>query len=211
MTPIRERSPEQWRTLLTLCGVRASTAAKWAPVFANTIKPGTFSAGESELGDFLGQSLHESGMLEATIENLNYSAEGLMRTWPTRFRNPMIAAQFARRPEAIANRVYGQRMGNVHEGDGWIFRGRGLVMVTGREGYRLVGRLMGQDLEVSPQLLEQPHYALEAAIAWWEDRIPDECLGDCVRVTKRVNGGDIGIAHRQEVTAAAGRALKDAA
>lgn len=213
---LRQRTPDQWRRVLVACGVRPDTADKWAPVFAGTLRERpefcrgrtwTFSMGEEELDDFLGQILHESGMLESTVENLNYSAEGLMRTWPSRFPNPKIAAELARRPEAIANRVYGKRMGNTEEGDGWRYRGRGLVMVTGAAGYERAGELAGQDFIVMPHLLEQPHFALESAIAWWEGHIPDECLGDCVKVTRRVNGGTIGIAHRIEVTTAAGRAL----
>lgn len=217
---LQERSPADWRQILALCGVRSDTAEKWGPVFASTLSPRgeysrarqwTFSMGEAELDDFLGQILHESAMLTATVENLNYSAEALMRTWPHRFKTPKIAAEFARRPEAIANRVYGGRMGNTQEGDGWRYRGRGLIMVTGAEGCRIAGELMGQDLLVMPHLLEQPHFALEAAIAWWEGLIPDACIGDCVKVTRRVNGGLIGIDHRIEVTLAARRALEQLA
>jgi putative chitinase len=196
----------RWAEVLLACGVRKATSLNWAPVFANTIRQDTFSAGAGEMDDFLGQVLHESGMLESTIEGLNYSAAGLLKTWPSRF-TPAKAAELERRPEAIANHVYGGRMGNTEPGDGWRYRGRGLVMVTGRAGYRLAGKLMGQDLEVLPNLLEQPHFALESAIAWWEHNIPDECLSDCVRITRRVNGGLIGIKHREAVTLAAGKAL----
>jgi len=201
------RTPKDWERVLHGCGVRPIKSAAWAPVFADLVRGEVLSGGELELDDFLGQILHESGMLTSTIENLNYSAERLMAVWPNRFRNIQIASEFAHRPEAIANRVYGKRMGNVDEGDGFAFRGRGLIMVTGRDGYARLGELMGQDLIHMPHLLEGPYFALEAAIHWWEKNVEDAMLGDTVKVTRRVNGGEIGIAHRIELTRAATTAL----
>lgn len=208
---LRQRTKEDWERILAECGCRPIKAAAWAPVFADTLKGSTvLSAGEAELDDLLGQLLHESGMLQATVENLNYSAQALLATWPSRFDSDS-AALYEHRPEAIANKVYANRMGNGDEasGDGWRFRGRGLIMITGRYGYQAAGDLCGQDLEQLPELLEQPHYALESAICWWEGQIPDAFLGDLVKVTKRVNGGTIGIAHRKQVTEAATRALRE--
>ena len=86
-------------------------------------------------------------------------------------------------------------MGNTAPGDGWDYRGRCPVMITGKDAYLHVGDLMGQDLVVLPHLIEGPIYGLEAAIAWWEDRIPDSMLSDQVKLRKRVNGGDIGMEH----------------
>lgn len=201
------RTEQDWDRILTACGVEARKAVAWAPVFADQLQGDALSLGEEELDDFLGQVLHESGMLRATVENLNYSAEGLCKTWPTRFSTLEIAAQYARHPEEIANKVYGGRMGNCKPGDGWRYRGRGLVMVTGLDGYRHLSGVTGIDLVLNPEQLEQPDMALKTAILWWEGRVPDEFINDLAKVTRRVNGGTIGIAHRQQVTEAATAAL----
>jgi putative chitinase len=202
-----ERASEDWDRILTLCGCQPREAISWSGVFAEYLAGDALNMGEEELDDFLGQVLHESGMLRATVENLNYSAEGLMRTWPSRFPDLATANQYARHPVEIANKVYGGRLGNCKPGDGWKYRGRGLIMVTGLDGYTHLGALMGLDLVDEPELLEQPEHALRAAILWWEGRVPDAFINDLVKVTRRVNGGDIGIKHRAQVTAAAAGAL----
>ncbi|WP_342650934.1 glycoside hydrolase family 19 protein [Pseudomonas sp. REB1044] len=117
---------------------------------------------------FLAQIGHESGQLRALSENLNYSAEALVRTWPTRFTAANVPA-YARQPEKIANRVYGGRMGNGPEasGDGWRYRGRGLIQLTGRSNYRAAGQALGLPLEEQPELLEQPEHAAMSAAWWW--------------------------------------------
>lgn len=205
---MKTRTQAEWIRILMSLGVRSTVAADWAPVFANTIGPGTFSAGDADLQDFLGQIIHESEGLTRMGENLRYrTPERLMAVWPTRFRTVASAMPFVNNPEALANSVYAGRLGNIAPDDGWRFRGRSPVQITGRANYEAVGRIVGQDLTVMPELLEQPHFALEAAIAWWEDRIPDSMLGDPIRVTKRVNGGLIGLAHRTELTDDAGQAL----
>lgn len=117
---------------------------------------------------FLAQVGHESGQLRSLVENLNYSAEALVRTWPARF-STQSSATYARQPEKIANRVYGGRMGNGPEacGDGWRFRGRGLLQVTGRSSYRSAGAGLGLPLEAQPEMLEQPEQAAQSAAWWW--------------------------------------------
>lgn len=201
------RTAAEWNRILIQCRVKPTIAAAWSVVFADTIKAGSFNQGDLEVDDFLGQILHESHGLSQCCENLNYSPERLCQVWPTRFRTLADARPYARNPEALANKVYGGRMGNVEPGDGWRFRGRAPIQITGRDNYAMVGDLMGQDLTVMPELLEQPRFALEACILWWEDRIPDSMLGDPERVTKRVNGGLIGLADREQLTALAGEAL----
>lgn len=186
--------------MLVECGVKPFTAAKWSVVFADTIKRNTFSAGDSEVDDFLGQILHESGGLEHMGEALSYSAERLTQVWPARFPTLDAALPYSRNPEALANKVYGGRMGNTEPGDGWLYRGRSPLQITGKDNYRRVGDLMGQDLIGLPGLLEAPHFALEACIAWWEDKIPDSMLGDIEKVTRRVNGGIHGLAQREDLT-----------
>ena len=196
-----------WHRVLTKCGVKSATAAAWSGVFADVVKVGTFSAGMADVQPFLGQILHESSGLERLSENLHYSAKRLCEVWPSRFPTLASAQPFAGNPEALANKVYGGRMGNTAPGDGWRFRGRSPLQITGRDNYARVGRLMGQDLLVLPGLLEQPRYALEATIAWWEDAIPDTLLGDPEAITRRVNGGLIGLSERLALTDVARKAL----
>lgn len=199
------KSASTWNDILIQCQVRPVTAAKWAEVFSATILSDTFSR-DDELDDFLGQILHESGMLEHLEENLNYSAGALMRTWPTRF-NAEMAASYARDAVRIANKVYGGRLGNTEPGDGWKYRGRGLLQVTGKDNYQAVGDVLGIDLVNNPDMLAQPEWALKSAIAWWNKNIPDAIIGDTVRVSKRVNGGTIGLDHRIALTDKANEAL----
>ncbi|NBF11412.1 glycoside hydrolase family 19 protein [Pseudomonas sp. Fl4BN1] len=121
---------------------------------------------------FLAQVGHESGHLRRMVENLNYSAPGLASTWPGRYRaadgNPNTRALgLARRPEAIANDTYAGRNGNTQQGDGWRFRGRGLLQVTGRANYRAAGLGLGLPLEAEPELLEQAEQASLSAAWWW--------------------------------------------
>ncbi len=200
-------SQDEWRDVLLHCGVKASTAEAWAPVFAEVVTDTSFSKGADEVDDFLGQVLHESAELTQFEENLNYSAERLVQIWPSRFPTLSDARPYARNPEALANRVYGGRMGNVELGDGWRFRGRGPIQLTGRDNYAFVGDLIGQDLTVLPELMAQPRYALEATIAWWERKIPDSMIGDPEKVTRRVNGGLIGLADREQLANRAKEAL----
>ena len=202
-----QRTAAEWEKILLDCGVNPDTAKQWGSVFADTIRPETFSLGDGEVDDFLGQILHESQGLTHFSENMNYSAERLCQVWPGRFPTLSDARPYARNPEALANRVYGGRMGNTEPGDGWKYRGRSPIQLTGKSNYELVGELMGQDLVGMPELLEMPHFALEAAIYWWEDRIPDAMIGDPEKVTKRVNGGLLGLAEREHITELARTAL----
>lgn len=177
---------------------------RWAPIFTAQVTPKTFSKGVAELPDFLGQVLHESAMLRRLVENLNYSsAERIAAVWPSRFPAPGDAEAFVRNPEGLANRVYGGRMGNIEPGDGWRYRGRGLIQITGRANYIATGRVVGMPLEKDPDLLADPAVALAASIAWWEGNIPDEVMGNVQKVTRRVNGGTAGMAHRAALTLAA--------
>lgn len=202
-----KRTPQEWNQILIRCEVKPIVAAVWSVVFADTIKVDSFSQGNAELDDFLGQILHESDRLQALTENMNYSAERLCKVWPGRFPTLADARPYAHNPEALANKVYGGRMGNKAPGDGWKYRARTPIGLTGYDNYAFVGELMGQDLTVMPELLEQPRFALEACILWWEDRIPDSMLGDPEKVTKRVNGGLIGLADREYLTELAGEAI----
>ncbi len=161
---------------------------------------------------FLGQTMHESGSYKFTRENLNYSARALMNTWPSRFPNIEIASQFERQPEKIANKVYSGRMGNTEDGDGAKYIGRGLIQVTGKENYTHCGEALGIDLISNPQLLEEPRYAALSAGWFWNKKglnaLADEGTKDAFEVmTKRINGGLLGLDDRKSKMIEALKAL----
>lgn len=184
---------KQWEEILIRCGVASKDAVLWSPIFSEEINDGTFSAGlGTELPDFLGQILHESQMLGRLSENLFYTRpERLMEVWPRRFNTLMRASRYIRNPQKLADYVYGDRLGNIN-GDGWSYRGSGLIMCTGRANFRLIEEATGLPVVEFPDMLRQPDTALQVAIAWWEARVPDAAMGDRVRIRRAVNGGQIG-------------------
>jgi putative chitinase len=141
---------------------------------------------------FLAQCAHESGGFRRLVENLNYTAAQLLRTWPSRF-TAEDAAAMALQPEKIAERAYGGRMGNAAEGggDGWRFRGRGIIQLTGRENYRLAGQALGIDATGNPEQLAEPATAAQAAGWYWRTNGCNELAdaGDYAGITRRINGG----------------------
>lgn len=183
-----------WESILIHCGVASSVASEWSPIFSAEIDDGTFSAGlKTELPDFLGNILHESLMLERLEENLYYTRpERLMQVWPRRFPTLAIAQQYTRSPRKLANYVYGNRLGNIN-GDGWSYRGSGLIMVTGRANFALIEETTWLPVINNPDLLRQADTALRVALAWWEAQVPDSAMGNRPRVRRAVNGGDIGL------------------
>jgi putative chitinase len=215
-----KRTAQQWQQILSSCGVKLATAQRWADVFADEIKGGTFSKGDIELVDFLPTILHESKMLERMEENLNYAADALVGVFGIHRITPAQAQRVGRidgkqvaDQRAIANIVYGgdwgrKNLGNIAPDDGWTYRGRSPGQITGRDNYARVGDLIGQNLVGIPDLLSQPRFALDAFIAWWEDRIPDSMLGETTSIRKRVNGGALGLAEVQALTIKARAALE---
>lgn len=201
------RTPVEWANILTVCGVRRITAIAWSLVFAKTITERTFSRGESELLDFLPTVLHESQMLERLIEDGSYSAArireiGSANPDGSRWRSLVpLADRLAYKPAAFFEAVYGGRLGNDVLGDGARYPGRGIIMLTGKANYRWQGARSGQDLVALPELAEQPHFALEFAVDWWEGRVPDEKLGDTRAIRKVVNGAYIGLADVERLAA----------
>lgn len=152
---------------------------------------------------FLAQIAHESNDLSQWSENLNYSSQGLRATWPTRFESPDKARALARNPEAIANYVYANRLGNGNEasGDGWKYRGRGPIQLTGRDNYREYGRMLSVDLEVSPDLVATPEVGFRVAGKFWVEGMLNELADDgnmeaFVKITRRINGGLNGLQDR---------------
>jgi putative chitinase len=150
---------------------------------------------------FLAQCAHESGNFTAIRENLNYSADGLKRVFPKYFRD-VDANDYNRNPEKIANRVYSNRMGNGDEdsGDGYAYRGRGLIQLTGKDNYANCSMDLEVDLIEDPSYLETPEGAARsAAWFWWKNNLNSFAdKGDIVGMTKRINGGTIGLEDRKK-------------
>jgi len=147
---------------------------------------------------FLGQCAHESGNFKTLQENLNYSAEGLMKTWPSRFPSLEYAANYARNPAKIAGKVYNGRLGNTSEEEASKYLGRGLIQLTGKENYERCGLAIGADLLSNPDLLLDPRYATMSAGWFWNKKGLNE-LADAQehgQITKRINGGLIGLDDR---------------
>jgi putative chitinase len=150
---------------------------------------------------FIGQCAHESNNFKVLEENLNYSATALMRVWPSRFPNLDVANQYANNPEKIANKIYSGRMGNGDEesGEGYAYRGRGCIQLTGRDSYDRCGKGLGVDFINQPQLLVEPNYAALSA-GWFWNKAGLNTLADAKdydTMTKRINGGLIGLDDRK--------------
>lgn len=149
---------------------------------------------------FIGQCAHESGNFKTLQENLNYSAEGLCRVWPSRFPTLESAQPYHRNPDKIANKVYSGRMGNGPEetGEGSLYKGRGLIQLTGKDNYTQCGDSLGIDLIHSPDLVLAPKYAALSAGWFWNrnglNKLAD--AKDYTAMTRKINGGVIGLDDR---------------
>jgi putative chitinase len=149
---------------------------------------------------FLAQVTHESGGFCVMTENLNYSADGLLKIFPKYF-NADSAASHARNPQMIANRVYSNRLGNgdAVTNDGWNYRGRGFIQLTGKDNYSKFAKSIGKSLDDTIKYLETPQGALESAAWFWDSRNINvkADADDIIAVTKLVNGGTIGLDDRK--------------
>jgi putative chitinase len=158
------------------------------------------SALPNRLHFFLAQIGHESGGLTLVEEKLGYSAARMMKVWPKRFPTLASATPYANNSEKLANLVYANRMGNgpPESGDGYKFRGRGLIQLTGREGYEKVGALAGIDLVAHPERASAPADCLLVACGFWKWKgLNALCdTGDFKAVTRKINGGTIGMEDR---------------
>ena len=148
---------------------------------------------------FLAQTAHESGSYSALHENLNYTAQSLCKVWPSHFTAD-IADQYAHNPERIANRAYAGRMGNGDEasGDGWNFCGRGLLQVTGRVNYQAFADSLQMNIADVPAFLQTFEGAVQSACWFWENNNLNSYAdsGDFVTMTKKINGGTLGLDDR---------------
>lgn len=153
------------------------------------------------IAGFLAQCAHESQNFKILEENLNYSADGLNKIFPKYFikagRN---AAEFARQPEKIANVVYSGRMGNTQPGDGWRFKGRGPIQLTGRDNYTNFGKTINKSAEQVVEYIQTKQGAIESACWYWNSRNLNKVAdaGDIVTMTKLINGGTIGLEDRKK-------------
>lgn len=180
-------------------------AQKWAPYLQAAAEKFHIDTPERIAG-WLAQCAHESNNFRSLVENMNYSQDGLLKTFPKYFTQ-LEAALCARKPEKIANRVYAERMGNgaTASGDGWKYRGRGLIGLTGKTNYRLFGADIGQEKELlaNPDLVCEPKYAALSAGWFWAinglNKLAD--AKDIVGMSKKVNGGTIGLDHRKQLYA----------
>ena len=152
------------------------------------------------LAAWIAQCAHESGGFKFLKENLNYRAESLMRTWPRHFPTMEIARQYEKKPEKIANRAYANRMGNGDEasGDGWRYLGRGLIQLTGKENYTWFAASIESPVEDMPEYLQTFEGAVQSACFFWETNNLNQWAdkGDIVMMTKKINGGTIGLPDR---------------
>lgn len=147
---------------------------------------------------FIGQAAHESNWFRNLEENLNYSANGLISIWGSRFPDMAIAEKYARNPQKIANKVYGGRFGNTEDGDGWKYHGRGIFQLTFKDNYKRCGDALGIDLTASPELLLTEKYACLSAGWYWNKKGLNELAdaNDYEGITKRINGGMTGAMDR---------------
>jgi len=150
---------------------------------------------------FIAQCAHESGNFKALKENLNYTAASLSRVWPRLFP-PDIAEQYAHNQPKIANRAYGNRMGNGDEasGDGWKYCGRGLIQLTGKNNYQAFADSLEMSVDDVPEYLGTFEGAAQSACWFWETNNLNTFAdrGDILTMTKRINGGTLGLADRQK-------------
>lgn len=202
---------------LIAAGVTQQRAEQWLAGVQNALARYGIDT-QRQVAAWLAQVAHESGGFRLLTENLNYSAQTMAAVWPHRFgekdadgkykrdeKGARVPNKFAlalhRKPEELANVVYASRMGNgpITSGDGWRYRGRGLKQLTGKDNYTRCGQALGVDLVADPDLLLQPEYAaLSAAWFWSVNKCgPLADADDFVGLTRKINGGTIGLDDRQ--------------
>lgn len=199
------------REVLTRMGASSANADRHVDALNTTMAAHAIDT-VPRIAHFLAQVMHESGCLRLAAENLNYSADGLLKTFPRHFGTRAEAEDYARKPERIASRVYGGRMGNGPEasGEGWRYRGRGLIQLTGKDNYRAFAHWCGEDVVADPDRVSGG-LAVDSAVFFWErndlNALAD--IDDLKAVTRRINGGLNGFADRRALLEKARHALRD--
>jgi putative chitinase len=186
--------------VLRAIAVTPANAEKWLPWLNKTMDKYDINSPRRQ-AMFLAQLAHESGGFNFVAENLNYSADGLEKVFKKYFPTRELAEEYARKPEKIANRVYANRMGNGDEasGDGWKYRGRGLIQLTGLNNYASYSMQADNEALIKPEIVQEPEFAADSAGWFWMvnrlNAMAD--TGDVRAVTRRVNGGFNGMQDRQ--------------
>jgi len=173
-------------------------AEKYYQAVVDECKKGNIT-GKLRVCAFLAQILHESGGLRYSKELTGYTPELMMKVWPSKFPTLERAKAYEKQPEKLFNYVYGGRMGNNNEGDGYRYIGRGFIGTTGKANYQQLTTDTGIDFVSHPELLEQPHYAIMSAVNFWNKYKLNEKAdtGDFKGITQRINGGQIGAPDRE--------------
>jgi putative chitinase len=191
---------EQWRSWTPNIGSVDQDA--YYPHVVATVERFEIST-DLRLAMFLAQTYHESSGYTRWEENLNYSAKRLMQVWPSRFPSLAKAQQYAHNPEKLANSVYANRLGNGGpvSGDGWRYRGRGPIQITGRANYTECSRGIGHDVVTEPALLAQAECGFLSAGWFWQSRGLNEIADseDVRAATRRINGGYTGLSEREKL------------
>lgn len=202
---MKEITKAQFAAMLSTAAARQNIDA-WIQPLNSAMEESAINSPARQAA-FLAQILHESGEFQHLVENLRYSAERLRQVWPSRFTSNEIAAAYGYNPEKIANKVYASRMGNGDEssGDGWKFRGRGLIQLTGRQNYTKCGKALGLDTVGNPDLLAQPAGAARSAAWYWgslnlnalaDDKPGVDANDEFIKITRLINGGTVGLLSR---------------
>jgi putative chitinase len=201
---------------LVAAGVSRELAERWLPHVQTALERFNITT-KRQVAGWIAQCAHESAGFKTLTENLNYSADTMAVVWPTRFavlgsdKKPVkvkgknqpnkFALALHRKPELIANTVYANRMGNgnIESGEGFKFRGRGLKQLTGKFNHIQASKALGVDLVATPELLLEPQWAAMSAAWFWSVNKcgPIADSGDFVALTKKINGGTIGLEDRQ--------------
>jgi putative chitinase len=189
----------KWMNLAKLRGSIPDTVLNELPAVVTTFDINT----PLRLSHFLAQTAHESGNFRLTVENLNYSSEALVSIFRRYFQTREIADAYHRQPERIANRAYANRMGNGDEnsGDGWKYRGRGYIQLTGKYNYTQFNKYVTDDVVQNPDIVASVYPLLSAGWFWSENRINfiadrGSAFRDITAVTQRINGGTNGLDDR---------------
>ena len=187
--------------LASVCGATLANATLYAPSLNSLSKIGDLT-NKARVAMFLAQVAYESSHFNVVEENLSYSAQRLVAVWPLRFASITAATPYAHNPPALANRVYGGRLGNVvGTNDGWVFRGRGLIQLTGRANYARLGAKLSMDLINHPEQAADPATACRLAVQFWIDGSCNAMAdaGNIHNCTLAINGGTNGLDERTEL------------
>lgn len=197
-------TPEQ---LAAACEIPLLRAAVWAPLLAATVQRWRIA----RVPQFVAQCCHESIGFSRLEENLSYSAERMLAVWPRRFTGLADAEQYARKPRLLANKVYANRLGNggPSTDDGWQYRGRGLLQLTGRANYSQYAVAAGYDVITNPNRIAQEFPLAADSAGWFWAAHQLDALSDITAITRAVNGGETGLDHRAAMTVKAMQVFGD--